>query len=161
AWTTTSATPWKMTPGMVRRSSHGRVRPARAAAHGGAGLNARYATRPPIRVGWGLAALPSAPSTRHRPLRGGRPPGGPMPGYQVREIEHAVAGRPFRLRVLSDTQQFADPDGHGERAGISSATWSLFGQLWPAGALLAHAMERFDIEGKRILELGCGIGLAS
>lgn len=84
-----------------------------------------------------------------------------MPGYQVREIEHAVAGRPFRLRVLSDTQQFADPDGHGERAGISSATWSLFGQLWPAGALLAHAMERFDIEGKRILELGCGIGLAS
>lgn len=84
-----------------------------------------------------------------------------MPGYQVREIEHAVGGHPYRLRVLSDTQQFADPDGHGERAGISSATWSLFGQLWPAGALLAHAMERFHIEGKRILELGCGIGLAS
>jgi len=84
-----------------------------------------------------------------------------MPGYQVREIEHAVGGHPYRLRVLRDTQQFADPDGHGERAGISSATWSLFGQLWPAGALLAHAMDRFDIAGKRILELGCGIGLAS
>jgi predicted nicotinamide N-methyase len=84
-----------------------------------------------------------------------------MPGYQVREIEHAVGGHSYRLRVLSDTQQFADPDGHGERAGVSSATWSLFGQLWPAGALLAHAMQRFDIEGKRILELGCGIGLAS
>ena len=84
-----------------------------------------------------------------------------MPGYQVREIQHAVGGHPYRLRVLSDKQQFADPDGHGERAGISSATWSLFGQLWPAGALLAHAMDRFDIAGKRILELGCGIGLAS
>jgi len=84
-----------------------------------------------------------------------------MPGYQVREIEHAVGGQSYRLRVLSDTQQFADPDGHGERAGISSATWSLFGQLWPAGALLAHAMQGFDIAGKRILELGCGIGLAS
>lgn len=84
-----------------------------------------------------------------------------MPGYEVREIEHAVGGHPFRLRVLSDTQQFADPDGHGERAGVSSATWSLFGQLWPSGALLAHAMLDFDIEGKRILELGCGIGLAS
>ena len=84
-----------------------------------------------------------------------------MPGYQVREIEHAVGGHCYRLRVLSDTQQFADPDGHGERAGISSATWSLFGQLWPAGTLLAHAMQRFDIAGKRILELGCGIGLAS
>jgi predicted nicotinamide N-methyase len=84
-----------------------------------------------------------------------------MPGYQVREIEHAIGGHPYRLRVLTDTQQFADPDGHGERAGISSATWSLFGQLWPAGALLAHAMQRFEIEGKRILELGCGIGLSS
>ena len=84
-----------------------------------------------------------------------------MPGYQVREIEHAVGGHPYRLRVLVDTLQFSDPDGHAERAGISSATWSLFGQLWPAGALLAHAMDRFDIEGKRILELGCGIGLAS
>lgn len=84
-----------------------------------------------------------------------------MPGYQVREIEHAVGGHPYRLRVLVDTLQFSDLDGHAERAGISSATWSLFGQLWPAGALLAHAMDRFDIEGKRILELGCGIGLAS
>src|SRR5690606_2380725 len=37
----------------------------------------------------------------------------------------------------------------------------LFGQLWPAGRLLAQAMHRFDIRGKRILELGCGIGLAS
>ena len=63
-----------------------------------------------------------------------------MPGYQVREIEHAVGGHPYRLRVLVDTLQFSDPDGHAERAGISSATWSLFGQLWPAGALLAHSL---------------------
>src|SRR5690606_38612418 len=84
-----------------------------------------------------------------------------MPGYKVHEIEHAVGGHPYRLRVLIDTLQHSDPDGHAERAGISSATWSLFGQLWPAGAVLAHAMQRFDIEGKRILELGCGIGLAS
>ncbi|MEO6103307.1 MAG: methyltransferase domain-containing protein [Pseudoxanthomonas sp.] len=63
--------------------------------------------------------------------------------------------------MLSDHQQFADPDGHGQRMGISSAQWSLFGQLWPAGRLLAQAMHRIDIQGKRILELGCGIGLAS
>lgn len=84
-----------------------------------------------------------------------------MPGYGVREIEHTIGGHRYRLRVLSDTQQFADPDGLGERAGISPAQWSLFGQVWPAGRLLAHAMQRFDIAGKRILELGCGIGLAS
>lgn len=84
-----------------------------------------------------------------------------MPGYDVRETEHAIGGHRYRLRVLSDTQQFADPDGHSARIGISSAQWSLFGQVWPAGRLLAQAMQRFDIGGKRILELGCGIGLAS
>lgn len=84
-----------------------------------------------------------------------------MPGYRVREIQHVIGGHGYRLRVLSDTQQFADPDGHGARLGISSAQWSLFGQLWPAGGLLAQAMDRFEIRGRRILELGCGIGLAS
>lgn len=84
-----------------------------------------------------------------------------MPGYRVRGIEHAIGGHLYRLRVLSDTQQFADPDGHSARVGISPAQWSLFGQVWPAGRLLAQAMHRFDIAGKRILELGCGIGLAS
>lgn len=84
-----------------------------------------------------------------------------MPGFHVRETRQAVGGQVYRLRVLSDTQQFADPDGHGARVGISPAQWSLFGQLWPSGRLLAQSMQRFDIAGKRILELGCGIGLAS
>nr|WP_255681914.1 methyltransferase domain-containing protein [Luteimonas sp. BDR2-5] len=65
------------------------------------------------------------------------------------------------MRVLSDRQQFSDPDGHGARLGISSAQWCLFGQLWPSGRLLAQAMDKADIAGKRILEIGCGIGLAS
>lgn len=84
-----------------------------------------------------------------------------MPGYCTRQMSLSIGGHPYRLRVLSDLQQFADPDGHGERLGISSAQWCLFGQVWPAGRLLAQAMHRFDIAGKRILELGCGIGLAS
>ena len=84
-----------------------------------------------------------------------------MPGYDTRIIHVKVGGIQYSLRVLSDHQQFADPDGHGERVGISSAQWSLFGQLWPAGRLLAQAMLHTDITGKRILELGCGIGLAS
>lgn len=84
-----------------------------------------------------------------------------MPGYETRVIIVHVGGQPYTLRVLSDRQQFADPDGHGKRMGISSAQWCLFGQLWPAGRLLAQAMLHIDIRGKRILELGCGIGLAS
>lgn len=84
-----------------------------------------------------------------------------MPGYSTRNLLLHVGGQPWHLRVLSDRQQYADPDGHGERLGISSAQWSLFGQVWPSGHRLAQAMQRFDIAGKRILELGCGIGLAS
>src|SRR5690348_14974286 len=98
---------------------------------------------------------------RLRPRHGWALPGASMSGYRTREIEQPIGGHRYRLRLLSDTQQFADPDGHGARAGISSAQWSLFGQLWPAGRLLAQAMDRFEIAGKRILELGCGIGLAS
>ena len=52
-------------------------------------------------------------------------------------------------------------NGAAERAGISSSLWSLFGQVWPAGRVLAEAMCTFDIAGKRILELGCGLGLSS
>lgn len=84
-----------------------------------------------------------------------------MPGYATRSVSHLVGGHLYRLRVLSDRQQYADPDGHAARLGISSAQWCLFGQVWPCGRLLAQAMDGFDVEGKRVLELGCGIGLAS
>jgi predicted nicotinamide N-methyase len=84
-----------------------------------------------------------------------------MSGYRTRQLTLSVGGFAYRLRVLSDLQQYADPDGHGARLGISSAQWSLFGQAWPSGQILAQAMHRYAFEGKRILELGCGIGLAS
>jgi predicted nicotinamide N-methyase len=84
-----------------------------------------------------------------------------MPGYDTRQHLIRLGDHDYRIRALSDRQQFADPDGHAERLGISSAQWCLFGQVWPAGRLLAEAMTRFDIVGKRILEIGCGLGLAS
>ena len=84
-----------------------------------------------------------------------------MPGYTTRNLELDVAGQPYRLRVLADLQQFSDPDGDAERLGISSAQWSLFGQVWDSGRILAEAMGTYDVAGKRVLELGCGIGLAS
>lgn len=84
-----------------------------------------------------------------------------MPGYSTRMLDMHVGSDAWHLRVLTDTSQFSDPDGHGEALGISSAQWSLFGQLWPSGHMLARAMQDFDVAGKRVLELGCGIGLAS
>jgi predicted nicotinamide N-methyase len=84
-----------------------------------------------------------------------------VPGYSVKIVKLRIDGRDYRLRTLSDRQQFADPDGVAERAGIGSASWPLFGMLWPAAHVLAEAVSVIAIEGLRILEIGCGIGLPS
>ncbi len=67
----------------------------------------------------------------------------------------------IHIRTLRNRQEFHDPDGIAEEHGIFSATWSLFGVVWASGELLAHLMSSYDIQGLRILEVGCGIGLAS
>ena len=90
-----------------------------------------------------------------------RPRGPPSPGYEVKFETVSGTGEDILMRSLLDRQQFNDASGEAERAGISSAQWSLFGLLWPSGRVLAHAMFTFELQGKRILELGCGLGLAS
>lgn len=63
--------------------------------------------------------------------------------------------------TLRDKQQYQDPDGVAERLGISSANWSLFGVIWPSSRVLANYIADYDVAGKRVLEVGCGIGLSS
>ncbi len=82
-------------------------------------------------------------------------------GYSVEVRTVCVGAAEYRIRMLSDRQQYHDPDGHAERAGISSATWPLFGVIWPVGIALADELTRIDIAGRRILEVGCGLALAS
>ncbi len=86
-----------------------------------------------------------------------------MPGYQTKQERIAIAGADaLVIRSLLDREQFSDPLGTAERLGISSATWPLFGLLWPSGALLAARMAaRVLRPGERILEIGCGLALAS
>jgi ETFB lysine methyltransferase len=67
----------------------------------------------------------------------------------------------IHLRTLRDKQEFLDAEGIAEKLGISSAQWSLFGVVWPSSEVLAHLMSDFVIKDKRILEIGCGIGLTS
>ncbi|WP_097459041.1 class I SAM-dependent methyltransferase [Mangrovitalea sediminis] len=67
----------------------------------------------------------------------------------------------IHVRTLRDNQQFSDVDGVAEKLGISSASWPLFGIIWASGRVLAHLMVDYDVEGRRILEVGCGIALAS
>ena len=86
-----------------------------------------------------------------------------MSGYQTKQESIAVAGvADLFIRSLLDRQQFDDPLGEADRLGISSAAWPLFGLLWPSGAHLAAALALRPVRaGERILELGCGLALAS
>ncbi|QTN23964.1 SAM-dependent methyltransferase [Rhizobacter sp. AJA081-3] len=86
-----------------------------------------------------------------------------MPGYQTKQEHIAVRGvDDIVIRSLLDRQQFSDPLGDALEQGISSAAWPLFGLLWPSGAQLAARIALHPVtEGERILELGCGLALAS
>jgi predicted nicotinamide N-methyase len=86
-----------------------------------------------------------------------------MPGYQVKHEQVAISGTAgLFIRSLLDRQQYADPHGEAEALGISSAAWPLFGLLWPSSHQLATYMAgRVVDKGERILEVGCGLGLAS
>ncbi len=84
-----------------------------------------------------------------------------MPGYTVEISTYRIGSEDYQIRSLSDRQQYWDPDGEAERTGISSATWPIFGVVWPAGIALAQEMSDFAFAGLKILEVGCGIGLSS
>jgi predicted nicotinamide N-methyase len=86
-----------------------------------------------------------------------------MPGYLTKQESVAIAGvANLHIRSLLNREQFCDPHGEAERAGISSAMWPLFGLLWPTGTYLAEQLAlRPVVATERILEMGCGLGLAS
>jgi predicted nicotinamide N-methyase len=82
-------------------------------------------------------------------------------GYQTRKMDVSIDDIKIRIRALSDHMQYADPSGSAEKAGICSASWSMFGQLWPASHILANAVNEIEIKDRCILEIGCGLGLPS
>lgn len=84
-----------------------------------------------------------------------------MPPLRYRYQTIEVDGLDIHLRTLRDRQQFHDPNGVAEALGISSASWPLFGVVWASSEVLAHLMKDYNVDGQRILEVGCGIGLAS
>ncbi|WP_289020267.1 methyltransferase domain-containing protein [Desulfobacter postgatei] len=84
-----------------------------------------------------------------------------MSTIRVRYTTIEIGAMDIHIRTLRDTLQFEDINGEAERLGISSATWPIFGVVWPSSCLLARLMLDHHVNGKRVLEVGCGIGLAS
>jgi len=81
--------------------------------------------------------------------------------YQVALQTINVGGHDFEIRSLKDRQQYSDPDQTAKKAGVSLASWPLFGVIWPSGVMLADFMDSYPMQGLRILEVGCGLGLPS
>jgi predicted nicotinamide N-methyase len=86
-----------------------------------------------------------------------------MPSYETKQDCIAISGaNDLIIRSLADKQQFFDPHGDAARMGISSAMWPIFGLLWPSAAFLAARMAaRLLLPNERVLEIGCGLALAS
>ncbi len=83
-------------------------------------------------------------------------------GYLTKQESIAVLGvDDLLIRSLLDKNQFHDPLDEALNLGISSATWPLFGLLWPSGQRMAERMAQRPVSHERILEIGCGLGLSS
>jgi len=84
-----------------------------------------------------------------------------VPGYRTKTEQIVVGGIDTTIQSLLDRQQFSDPHGEAERRGISSAAWPLFGLVWPSALVLAEHMEHVRLGPRQVLEIGCGLALAS
>lgn len=84
-----------------------------------------------------------------------------MSDVRVRYTTLEVGNMDIHIRMLRDVLQFDDNDGIAKKLGISSAAWPMFGVIWPSSEVLARLMLDYNIAGRRVLEVGCGIALAS
>jgi len=82
-------------------------------------------------------------------------------GCHLKHETFHFGDRALTVHSLLDNQQFSDPDGEAEQHGISSSMWPIAGLIWASGYALARHVADMDLDGLRILEVGCGIGLAS
>lgn len=86
-----------------------------------------------------------------------------MVGYQTKLERISISGaEDLVICSLLDNQQHFDPFEQAVHLGISSASWPLFGLLWASEVHLATRLAaRPILSGERILEVGCGLALAS
>ena len=67
-----------------------------------------------------------------------------------------IAGRRMTVLRPPDAEALID-----ERAFDDDEFLPYWAELWPSGLVLAHTVGELELEGKRVLELGAGLGLPS
>lgn len=83
-----------------------------------------------------------------------------MSDIELKRQTYLIDKIAYVIDSLKDTQQYEAGDD-AAAVGINSATWPLFGVVWPTSVVMAMQIDRLDLAGKRVLEIGCGIGLCS
>lgn len=84
-----------------------------------------------------------------------------MKNIELKHENIVVNNINYQISSLKDRQQFHDEGSIAHSLGISSATWPLFGVVWPASRILADTVCSMNLKNKRVLEIGCGIALSS
>jgi predicted nicotinamide N-methyase len=80
---------------------------------------------------------------------------------ELKQENYSFNGIDYSICSLLDRNQYDGNDFESQQLGISAATWPLFGLVWPAAQVLVKRVIPEILAGRRILEIGCGIGLAS
>jgi predicted nicotinamide N-methyase len=79
--------------------------------------------------------------------------------YDVVEVEVQASGTPFRLLKVRDTNTLVDAITPHEFSDDERLPY--WAELWPSSIVLAQScLTLFALSCKRVLELGCGLGLA-
>ncbi len=76
----------------------------------------------------------------------------------MERIETTVEAGPYRLSIVKprDATELIDEDAFAENEFLPY--WA---ELWPSGVALARASAELVAPGERVVELGCGLGVAS
>jgi predicted nicotinamide N-methyase len=115
--------------------------------------------RDPVRAGNRCGSV-AAMEHESRLVVGPPPPGLPAgAASDLAEETFLLAGRQVRMlrprdgdALLDELLNEDDPD---------EDRLPFWAELWPSGTALAHAVAGRPLEGRRVLELGCGLGLVS
>ncbi|HEU5213290.1 MAG TPA: 50S ribosomal protein L11 methyltransferase [Gaiellaceae bacterium] len=76
----------------------------------------------------------------------------------MERVETTVEAGPYRLSIVRppDAAELIDEDAFAENEFLPY--WA---ELWPSGVALARAAAELVTPGERVVELGCGLGVAS
>lgn len=80
---------------------------------------------------------------------------------KFRYQDYSIGEHRIRLRTLRDLDQYTDTNGAAESAGISRDAFPLFGIVWASAEVLANLLLTENLSDKNVLEIGCGMALAS